>query len=415
MKFKLTLLLLIITAGLVAQTENQEEKKKFGIHFKGFVKSDYWIDSRQIVGVREDLFLIYPMHEQKDINGKDINAAPIFNFSPITSRLTGVITGPDAFGAETSGVIEADFSGVTNADINGFRLRHAYGKLRWENSELLFGQYWHPIFVPEVFPNVISLNTGAPFQPFIRNPQISFTQYFNRYNLNLAFISQRDNANNGPEGISGIYMRNALVPNAHLQLQYKDEHYVWGVAADYKILKPRIATPIKNIKTTETIGSYAFMTYLKYVNKDFLWSGKAIYGQNLTEHLMMGGYAVRSRDPITLTETYTPTNNLSVWSFLSYGQNVRFSLYGGYSKNYGTSHENIGIYYSRGFIPGENLDIDYLYRIAPSVSFISNQVQISTELEYTVAAYGTPDNKGRVQNAGKTGNLRLLLTFFYYF
>lgn len=120
MKFKLTLLLLIITAGLVAQTENQEEKKKFGIHFKGFVKSDYWIDSRQIVGVREDLFLIYPMHEQKDINGKDINAAPIFNFSPITSRLTGVITGPDAFDAETSGVIEADFSGVTNADINGF-------------------------------------------------------------------------------------------------------------------------------------------------------------------------------------------------------------------------------------------------------------------------------------------------------
>ncbi len=409
------LMMLFFALGLYAGNDDQEEKKKFGIHFKGFVKSDYWYDSRQIVGVREDLFLVYPAYERFDQNGKDINAHPIFNFSPITTRLTGVITGPDAFGAKTSGVIEADFSGVTNADINGFRLRHAYGKLRWKNSELLFGQYWHPIFVAEVFPNVISLNTGAPFQPFVRNPQLSFTQFFSRYNLSLAFISQRDNASSGPDGFSPIYMRNALMPNMHLQLQYKDEHYVWGIAADYKILQPRIETPETKLRTNEKIGSYACMAYIKYTNDKFLWSGKTIYGQNLTEHLMMGGYAVRSQDTTTMTETYTPTNNLFIWSFISYGNNVRLSLYGGYSKNFGTTHDNIGIYYSRGYVKDANLDIGYLYRIAPSISFISNKLQISTELEYTAAAYGTPDTKGKVKNAKETGNLRLLLTFFYYF
>ncbi|HHN48341.1 MAG TPA: hypothetical protein ENN08_05345 [Bacteroidales bacterium] len=393
---------------LLAQDSEQTETKKAGIRFTGFVKSDYWYDSRQVVAAREDLFLLFPSSKRLDLNGEDINARPTFNYSAITSRLTGIISGPDAFGAETSGVIEADFSGVTNADINGFRLRHAYAKLRWEKSELLFGQYWHPMFVPEVFPNVISLNTGAPFQPFIRNPQIAYKHYSGDFNISLTLISQRDNSSDGPAGFSPQYMRNSLMPNAHLQLQHKTENHVWGLAADYKVLQPRLETSGR-LKTNESIGSYAFMVYHKFRSDQFLWSAKTIYGQNLTEHLMMGGYAVRSFDELTMFETYTPTNHLNFWSFISYGNHVRLGLFGGFLKNFGTTHKNTGIYYARGH------DIDYLYRLAPSVSFISNNVQISTELEYTAAAFGSPDQKGKVQNSEEIGNLRLLLTFFYFF
>lgn len=393
---------------LLAQDAEQTETKQAGIRFTGFVKSDYWYDSRQVVAAREDLFLLFPANKRLDINGEDINARPTFNYSAITSRITGMISGPDAFGAKTSGVIEADFSGVTNADINGFRLRHAYGKLRWEKSELLFGQFWHPMFVPEVIPNVISLNTGAPFQPFIRNPQISYTHYFGDFNLSFTLITQRDNASDGPAGASPQYIRNSLMPNAHLQLQHKTENHIWGLAADYKVLQPRLETPVR-LKTNESIGSYAFMAYYKYKSEKFLWCAKTIYGQNLTEHLMMGGYAVRSYDELSSFETYTPTNHLNLWSFIGYGENVRLGLFGGLLKNFGTTHENTGIYYGRGH------DIDYLYRLAPSVSFISNSVQISTELEYTAAAFGSPDDKGRVKNTEEIGNLRLLLTFFYFF
>jgi len=408
MKLIFSGILLLTGILLFAQDSEQSEEKKFGMRFTGFVKSDYWYDSRQVVAAREDLFLFFPANKRQDNNNEDINARPTFNYSAITSRITGVITGPDAFGAKTSGVIEADFSGVTNADINGFRLRHAYGKLRWENSELMLGQYWHPMFVTEVFPNVISLNTGAPFQPFIRNPQISFKYFFNNFNLNFVLIAQRDNASDGPFGASPLYMRNSLLPNAHLQLQYKDEHHVWGLAADYKVLQPRLETA-GGFKTSERIGSYAFMAYYKFSKEMILWSAKSIYGQNLTEHLMLGGYAIRSIEESTMTETYTPTNHLNVWSFLSYGNNIRLGLFGGFIKNLGTTHENAGIYFARG------ADIDYLYRFAPSLSFISNSVQISTELEYTAAAFGSPDSKGRIKDAEEIGNLRLLLTFFYYF
>ncbi len=388
--------------------DEKDEEKNWGISFEGFIKSDYWYDSRQVEASREDLFLFYPSDRHFDKNGKDINASPAFNYSAVTTRLLGKIKGPEAFGAKTSGVIEADFSGVTNADINGFRLRHAFGKLRWDRSELMFGQFWHPMFVVDVFPDVISLNTGAPFQPFIRNPQISYTHFYNNYRMNITLLSQRDNSSDGPLGFDNTYMRNTLVPNVHVQLQYNGNNHILGVAGDYKVLRPRLVSD-SLIKTNESIATYAFMGYWSYSENNFKWQCKGIYGQNLTEHLLLGGYAVRTKDPESGIETYTPTNHLFMWGNVVYGSNIKFGLFGGFAKNLGTSHTNTGIYFSRG----EN--IDYVYRIAPSISFISNSVQISTEIEFTAAAYGNPNNSGIIDNSEKVTNIRGLLTIFYFF
>ena len=74
--------------------------------------------------------------------------------------------------------IEGEFFGTSDADVSGFRVRHAFLKLDWQSSSLLIGQFWHPMFVVEMFPGVVSFNTGAPFQPFARNPQIRFTHSF---------------------------------------------------------------------------------------------------------------------------------------------------------------------------------------------------------------------------------------------
>lgn len=409
---------IILFTGLTAISTNsfsqsdslKTNDKKWGIKFKGFVKSDFWYDSRQVFATREDLFLWYPKNILLDKNGNDINAKDCYNYSAITSRLTGVISGPDAFGAKTSGVIEADFSGVANADIDGFRLRHAYSKMTWQKWELLFGQYWHPMFVPEVFPQVVSLNTGAPFHPFIRNPQLSLTRFIGKWSIQFVTLSQRDNSNDGPESFSTVYIRNTVVPNMHLQFQYKGVKNIFGFAGDYKLIQPRLASD-SNIISKEKVRSYALMAYWKYEKGNFSWRFKTIYGQNLTEHLMLGGYAVKTRDSVTGIETYTPTNHLFIlWNAL-YGKKFQFGLFGGYIKNFGTSDNNTGKYYSRGS------DIAYMYRIAPSFSAKSGSTQICTEIEYTVAAYGTPDpnNKGKIANSKEVANLRVLLTVFYFF
>ncbi|HSV87866.1 MAG TPA: hypothetical protein VLH61_04430 [Bacteroidales bacterium] len=406
--FILVFLAIIFNTTAFAKGQQQTQEPAWGIRFTGFVRSDYWFDSRKILSIREDIFLLIPAPIQPDITGYDLNATPSFNYSAIFSRLTGIITGPEAFGAKTSGVLDADFSGVSNADVNGFRLRHAFARLRWEKTELLFGQFWHPMFVPEVFPHVIALNTGAPFQPFIRSPQIAVSRFWDNYSLQLALISQRDHASDGPLGVRSDYMRNSLIPNIHLQFQHRSENTVLGVAADFKRLRPRLVTEAQ-FETNEILDNWSFMAFGRHKINNLTIRGKAIYGQNLFEHMMLGGYAVRTSDPVTRRETYTPTNHLFVWGNLTHGRNFQVSLFAGFAKNFGTTHENLGIFYGRGS------NIDYMYRIAPSISFTSNRVQVATELEYTSAAYGQPDSHGRINDSQEVANLRLQLSLFYNF
>lgn len=392
-------------------SENKdEEPAEVPVSFRisGFVKTDYWYDSRAVVAAREDLFLLFPRNVRPDENGADIWGEPSFNFSAITSRIAGHIEGPDAFGARTSGLIEADFSGVTNADINGFRLRHAFFRLQWTHLELLMGQWWHPMFATAAVPTVISLNTGAPFQPFIRNPQVSLTWTRGNLQTLVAAIAQRDNASDGPMGATPDYLRQSVMPNVHLQLIYKAGNTTTGLAADYKELRPRLVTDA-NYLTAETLASWSFMAYARH--RRGLWDlkGKTILGQNLSEHLLLGGYAESLIEPVTQKVSYTPLNHSLSWASVVYGKNIQTGLFAGYAHNLGAREEITGRYYGRGH------DIAYLYRVAPHISFISGKVQLSAEWEYTVAAYGTPDLNGRVRNTSEVANSRILFTGFYFF
>ncbi|MDP3830073.1 MAG: hypothetical protein Q8Q47_02310, partial [Ignavibacteriaceae bacterium] len=169
------ILLILIFGTTLLTAQSSGDKAGFGISWGGFVKTDVLFDSRQNVTIREGHFLLYPENKNLDVDNKDINGESSFNMLSIQTRLTGKITAPDVLGAKTSGVLEGAFFGHTNPDINGFRLRLAFVKLQWENSSFLAGQYWHPLFITDVFANVVSFNTGVPFQPFSRNPQLRYT------------------------------------------------------------------------------------------------------------------------------------------------------------------------------------------------------------------------------------------------
>ncbi len=379
-------------------------------HFKlsGFIKSNYWFDTRKVDGSRDDLFLYYPKKPVYDVQGLDINNGFNANYSAINTRLTLTITGPELLNAKVTGLIESDYTGVTNADIDGLRLRHAYILMKWKKDELLLGQTWHPMFVPDVFPEVQAFNTGAPFQPFIRNPMASYKHHFGKLSFQLAFIMQRDNNSDGPSGRSHLYMQEAGIPNSHIQLQYRFGNHVIGGAFDHKVLQPMSVTA-NRFKTNELLSSLSGMAYWKYTKSKLTVQMKSIFGQNLTEHLMLGGYAVASRDSVSLIETYTPTNHLFVWTGIHYGEKYRFGLFGGFAKNFGTTDRNINIYYGKGS------DIDYMYRLAPGFCYRTGPLRLAAELEYTAAAFGKADDHGRVKETSLTGVARLLLVAVYHF
>jgi len=412
---RISLLLFILTAvfTISAQDSLSVKKKKINIAIHGFIKTDYWYDTRQVAYAREGLFTLFPKDINADKNGNDINGEPSFNYSAITSRLNFLITGPDAFGAKTSAFIEADFSGMSNVTINTFRLRHAYLEMKWKKADLLLGQFWHPNFVTEVFPTVISLNTGAPFQPFIRNPQIRFTRHFGNYRLIATALAQRDYSNSGPLGRDFSYLSNSLTPNLNLRFSYDKGKHHFGISADWKTIRPSL-TNDSNVISKNSVTGFSYMAYYGLKTKTFDWKTKAILGENLTEHLLLGGYAVASFDTITGSRTYTPTRHIFLWTnFVFHKAFDKFSihpaLFLGYAQNLGTVAENTGVYYATG------ADIGSMYRISPSFSIKSGSIMFSLEWEFTQALYGKADSKGIIKDTHAVANNRILFTGFYFF
>ncbi len=401
----------------------QEKQPDYGIKFSGFVKSDYFYDSREVTSIREGHFLLYPTPVSKDVNGSDLNEKGNFNFLSIQTRLKGAITGPDAFGAKTSGVIEADFFGNENTnfqDVNGFRLRHAFVKLNWANTEILAGQFWHPMFIPENFPGTISFNTGAPFQPFSRNPQLRLTQKFApSVKLIATLFSQRDFQSTGPNGGSVEYIRNSGIPNANVQLQFNldsGKHQI-NIGADYKTLMPELSTSGTSgkYKTTNTLSSFSLFAGFKFKLAPVTLKLYAILAQNATDLTMLGGYAVsKVNDAVTGAKTFTNLNTQAFWlDAQTNGKTLQYGVFVGYTKNKG-SNDDVTTIYARGS------NIDNVYRISPRVVFISGKLSIAIEAEYTVAAYGTAngDKKGGVTDVSgdtTTKNFRPLLAFTYNF
>ncbi|MGM0497385.1 MAG: hypothetical protein ACQESJ_05665, partial [Bacteroidota bacterium] len=316
---------------------SQDEKdNEWGISFSGFVKNDAFFDSRQTVDAREGHFLLWPADENLDANDDDINAKSSFNILAVQSRLTGSIKGPDAFGAKTSGTIEGDFFAQANDNINLFRLRHAFGKLDWGSTQLLFGQYWNPMLVTSCFPGTVSFNTGVPMQPFARNPQIRLTHSFGDFKLIAAALSQRDYTSRAG-AISSDYLRNSTTPDMHLQLHYNQSVLNAGAGIAYKTIMPRIVTD-DNIKTDETVGGLSAIAFAKLNLEPVTVKFEAVSGQNLADVLQISGFAVESIDLTTDERSYRPLRNLSLWTDIhTNGEKFQLGLFAGLTKNLGVS------------------------------------------------------------------------------
>lgn len=419
-KTHLAIVLLIpaLAASLAPRAAAAEETKKpaFGLTLSGFAKTDIFYDTRQTVSIREGHYLLYPKALLAGPDGDDVNDRGNFNILSVQTRLAGTITGPDALGARTSAYIEAEFFGTSDNDLNGFRLRHGYLKLSWAHSELMIGQFWHPMFVTESFPDVVSFNTGAPFQPFNRSPQVRYTRTFGGFSLAATALAQRDFLSNGPDGTISTYLRNAALPELNLKLQYASKNAarktetVAGIGADLMKLSPRIVTAA-GYETEESITGLAAMAYFKQKWPKWSWKAEAVWGQNLHHLTMLGGYGVRDVvDEARQDWSYTPISSLSAWTEIqTTGAPWQTGLFAGCAKNLGSPHEITGANYARGF------NIDRLYRLSPRLVYNVGKMRFAGEVELTAASYGTPDLFGKVRDARFVRNLRLLLAAYYFF
>ena len=380
------------------------------IKFGGFIKTDVMYDTRQTVSAREGHFLLYPAAESLDKNNEDKNAVPNFNMLSIQTRVNAKIDGIELIGGKVTGFIEAEFFGSTNDVTNGVRMRHAFIDYNFDNTKILVGQTWHPFFQTESFPDVISFNTGVPFQPFARSPQIKLTQKFSDFQLTLAVNSQRDFPSYGVDNQpASTYLRNSGIPEATLGLQYKDENLMIGTMANYKTLRPRLENPLSKIKSEDDISSIGTTAYLKFTSGKFQFKTQGTYGGNLSDLMFIGGYADKYIDSTTIE--YTAGNMMAGWVELMYKDEFEYAIFAGYTQNLGTDDNSLA-----GKVYGRGTNINQIMRISPRICYNYGKTKTALELEYTQACFGKIDNsdKSLVKDAVTVANLRILLAFYLF-
>jgi hypothetical protein len=394
-----------------------------GIKFSGYIKSDFFTDSRQNFTVRENMLLLYPKPRVYDESGYDINDVRNTQFIPFQSRITARFTGTRILNARASGLMEGEFFGTSELTANTFRLRHANIVLDWETGmSVMMGQFWHPLFVTECYPATASMNTGIPFNPFSRNPQFEISYKTANIRYSATMLSQLDFKSTGPNGGSAEYLRNSGLPELVGKMIYVSDNkeFLIGTAAAIKQLRPRITDAGGN-KVNETAGSYSAMGFSKFTRGMSTLKLAGILGQDLFHLTMLGGYAVSSdatysgdnlfNQPLQ----YTPVNTFAAWGEFIYGKLWELGIFAGYSRNLGASG-NINIADHGYFFYSRGSDVNHLMRVSPRLSYYVKNMRIGAETEYTMASYARSlDVRGRPQGNDAAVNFRLLLFAFYHF
>jgi hypothetical protein len=385
----------------------------------GFVRNDMFYDTRQNVFVREGQLDLYPKDKDIQSDGSDYNKKSQLNILGILTRLGVKVTGPDAFKAKTTAVIEGDFFGQADVNIGLFRLRHGYVKLDWEKSALTLGQTWYPMFIPECFPGVVGFNTGIPIAPFGWAGQAKFSYTFNKKtSLSVTAYKPREfaEANVNPADATNAASLNAALPQFNLHLQYKGDKLLVGGQVEYSSVKPYVKYGVApNILTSnEAVNAVTAMAYAKITTKKVGVKTQFVFGQNTTHWVMMGGYLGYKATP-TSVETYKPANTTAAWiDIYGTGKKVVPGFFVGYSINNGASAGATAAYGRAIGISGRG--IKDLIRVAPRLDFISGKLSFRNELEFTQAKYGTRGNEAKVTGAtDKITNMRYTFSTIFNF
>ncbi len=335
------------------------------VSVSGFIKFDGYYDTHSMVAAREGHYALYP--SDTDDNSQ-------LNFVMFQSRFrfkTPALVIPVG---NVTGLIEADFFGTTNGYENQVRLRHSMIKIQQENLSVIIGQYWTPLFNANVYPNTISFNTGVPFQPFARMPQIRVS-YNASKSLSIlgALTMQRD----AFQEISGNETQmDAATPGSHIHVRLTTPILHAGVGLYHKVISPA---------SEETLSSMVYTMYGKMVFPKMEIKGKWIYGQDLADHIMLGGYAAIS-DTINHTNRFENAITSSEWLDFSYTfSTMTIGWFWGYTENLGleTTVQNNEIvdFQSRGS------NIKRVTRYSPRIQIQWENLQFATEFEYTSADY----------------------------
>lgn len=395
--------------------QSEAQKPNFSYRFYGQVRGDLFYNSRANAEIVDGLFHLYPKDRLPDADGQDLNAQANGSFYLLYSRLGLDIQGPNIGSAKSSLKVETDFRG-SGSNWATLRIRHAYVNLDWGTSALLVGQTWHPLF-GEVFPQILNLSTGAPFQPFNRSPQIRYSYNRSNWKLTAVALWQLQYLSNGPNGKSEEYIKNSGVPELYAGIDYKQRGWQVGGGLEMLSLVPRTQVTMTEAgqthiyKVKERITTLSGELHAKYTDENWFVAGKTLLNSNLTQTCNLGGYGVTAIDARTGEQQYATYRFTQSWLNIVYGKRWKPGILVGYLKNLGASKAIIGKSYGTG------LDVDQVFTTNLQLSYNLPNWKVGFEYSPSWAWYGTADGQdgGRIHDTHPICNHRVLGVLIYQF
>ncbi len=404
----------ICFANISGQTTTQTKPT---LDWYGFVNNQMYFDDRESLQGAADLFNIIPLDIKEDRKGNDINDRSTVSMLAITTRLGARFAGPELLGAKTAGQFEADFTGFSGSTTM-LSIRQANFKFTWDNDVLTMGQTWHPMS-GEIFPEVIGISMGAPFNPFNRSPQIRYDRLMlqKHLRLSLAAIYQFQYSSIGPNGRSYEYQKNSLTPEVYIGADLTMGDFKIGIGGEWNRIAPRTMafedSPTAAEKTYEYLNGFCGMFQASYTHNKLALKTKTMWGENMSHLGITSGYGVYG---IREDQGYmwNPLTAISSWVMGTYGtKNTKGGLFLGYMKNLG-SDRYLLVPPNLMYVFGGN-NIKQMYRISPNISFIVGCFDLALEYEMTSVAYGTVKSNGAVRDAHWVTNNRILVSTTYKF
>ena len=444
-------MLLLITALSLAFSTISSAPERPRVGISGWVKNTTFWDTRQVDGVRDDDYSLFPKDRRLDVQGNDINAFGDWNMLAIDTTLSltvgNIFIGRNK-AVELLGEVDVNFLGVREANINSPEMTFGYLALNWSWGQLLFGQYELPLYVVDAAPNTVSYGYGSPIEPFGWIPQLRFTyKSHNGWTVMASAHTEIDEeASVGfapdptptpfvlpPTLFDSQFIRNSKFPTLALRVR-KD----WGPTAmacagvQYRIIKPRLVTDA-NYKVHEHVGGVSAYALVKFLQSKARTILKFMYSENGFADGILGTYGIRSISLPTHRFTYTPQRFVNAWVDCQASNPIRWNpgIFAGISKNLGTANllsplacdPGYGftsykqeLMASNFFENNQDLNINWLLKVIPRLYVIFKSVQLGLELEYNCVSYGdTINQRGQPACTHLVNHMRFLTGLYYYF
>lgn len=383
-------------------------------HFKfyGFIRNYFAFDSRESKSGTKDLFYYIPKDEALNAKGEDMNANPTFRFLAITSRV-GLDVKDYQFGKTKVGAkIETDFY-CMNGNVAVLRLRQAYATLGWDglgkdgkqSTSLKIGQAWHPIAADQ--PYVIDLETGTPFNPFSRTPQVMLDHNFSKnFTLTGGFIWQMQYLSSGPNGASDNYIKYGCTPEFYAGVTFKSNNGFTGrVGVDVLSIKPRWRAD-DGEKVGDRLTTANPYIYAQYSKGAFSVNGKVVYASAGEHFNMLSGYGVTDVNSDGSWE-YAPLHSTASYLSVKYGRKLQVQGMIGHMKNLGTSKSLYEDPANPGYTSTDNVyisgngfhNLNQIIRVTPTVVYNLGKLSFGLEYDITSAQYGKYAVDGHVNSS----------------